>query len=105
MNKDSISDCLGIGLDNPNYPKLIGSKVIDVLSKEETISEVLLNLGSWSKMENFFSEEKLTPYEKELLFIGYVVGLRNATSSQDSLTQLEKMVELMERVKKVSKEG
>ncbi len=107
---DSIAVALGLTQDNTNeaYQQEILDRGINLLNKEDTFSDALIGFGQWSKLERLFSEEELSTYEKELLFVGYTIGALKVKKQQemmspssDSLSQMEKMIELMERAKKI----
>jgi|APGre2960657373_1045057.scaffolds.fasta_scaffold09539_6 hypothetical protein len=107
---DSIAVALGLTQDNTNeaYQREILDRGVNLLNKEDTFSDALIGFGQWSKLERLFSEEELSTYEKELLFVGYTIGALKVKKQQemmspssDSLSQMEKMIELMERAKKI----
>ncbi len=110
MNKKTgtIAECLGLDTNSEEkYSQNIFDRCCVVLKEKGLVSDALESLAQWSKMERFFSEEELSDYEKELIFIGYTVGAliekkkNEALIDIDSLSKLEKMVELMERAKKL----
>ena len=107
---NSIAVALGLTQENTNetYQREILDRGLNLINKVDTFSDALIGFGQWSKLERLFSEEELSTYEKELLFVGYTVGALKqkkqqelVSPSSDSLSQMEKMIELMERAKKI----
>jgi len=108
--RNTITACLGLTDDLENeetYHDEMLNRGIKLLNEENKFSEVLIRFGQWSKLERLFSEEELSTYEKELLFVGYTIGSlkqkkqEEMSSNLDALSQMEKMIELMERAKKI----
>jgi len=106
---NSVAACLGLtdDLTIQTYQSEVLDMGLKLLNQEDTFSEVLIRFGQWSKLERLFSEEELSTYEKELLFVGYTIGAlkqkkqEEMLSDSDALSQMEKMIELMERAKKI----
>jgi hypothetical protein len=99
-----ISECLNItDVDSAKIDELS----MELMKEVNQVSDVLLNGAQTIKVDELFSEEPLSDYERKLLLFSYFTGcnvtkMREISKSGTSdLGQLEKMVELMERAQKV----
>jgi hypothetical protein len=102
-----ISECLNItDVDSAKLDELS----MELMKEVNQVSDVLLNGAQTIKVHELFSEEPLSDYERKLLLFSYFTGC-NVTKMREAskigiggtsdLSQLEKMVELMERARKV----
>ena len=99
----TISECLDItSVESTKIDELS----MELLKEVNQVSDALLDGAKTIKLEELFSEEPLSDYERKLILFSYFTGcnvtkIRLSQNGQSDLDKLEKMVELMERAQKV----